>query len=324
MTESGFIEIFVNNDAQTPVYYDNLMVTMSTGYVMEINAYYPSGKILSNFSTNNWLYAPQYNHYKYTAKERQTELGLDWLDYGARMYDPVVGRWWMPDPLAEMRYSLSPYSYCSNNPINRIDPTGMLDDGFTVDSLGHFTRVNNEGGDKYDVIYREDKYSPENAKNYDETGKKDGIKVSKKFLKSETTIKHPEVDSEAKPTGVVKYSHRYEVESDKEASAILEFMGKNTKVEWGNNYLENANGGSLNFLITSHEPGRIIANYDSQRRYVRQGYQVMRYDHTHPSYSSPTPSYADKQSGKATLEHSPNAIFRVLYKSKYYPFVPAK
>jgi len=150
MKEAGFIEIFVNNDAQTPVYYDNMMVTMSTGYVMEINAYYPSGKILSNFSTNNWLYAPQYNHYKYTAKERQTELGLDWLDYGARMYDPVVGRWWVPDPLAERGYHLSPYSFSFNNPVNFIDPDGRWASPY-YDELGKFLGVDEKGfkGDIY-------------------------------------------------------------------------------------------------------------------------------------------------------------------------------
>ena len=124
MKEAGFLDIFVNNDAQTPVYYDNVMVTMVTGTTMEINAYYPSSKILSNFTTNNWMYAPQYNHYKYNAKERQTELGLEWLDYGARMMDPVVGRWWWPDPMAERHYNWSLYAYCYGNPINLIDPFG--------------------------------------------------------------------------------------------------------------------------------------------------------------------------------------------------------
>jgi len=31
------------------------------------------------------------------------------------------------DPLAEKRYSISPYAYCSGNPVNRIDPDGRLD-----------------------------------------------------------------------------------------------------------------------------------------------------------------------------------------------------
>jgi len=66
------------------------------------------------------------NLYLYNAKELQTELELNWLDYGARPYDPT-GRlgWLSPDPLAEAYYNISPYAYCVNNPITHIDPSGL-------------------------------------------------------------------------------------------------------------------------------------------------------------------------------------------------------
>ncbi|WP_437975559.1 SpvB/TcaC N-terminal domain-containing protein [Sorangium sp. So ce295] len=60
--------------------------------------------------------------YRYTGKERDEETGL--YAFGARYYAPWLGRWTSPDP-AGVYDGPNIYMYVGNNPINRVDSTGL-------------------------------------------------------------------------------------------------------------------------------------------------------------------------------------------------------
>lgn len=63
--------------------------------------------------------------YKYNGKEH-IGSGLGWYDYGARWYDPCVGRFSSVDPKAAELASISTFYYAFNNPIHFIDPDGRF------------------------------------------------------------------------------------------------------------------------------------------------------------------------------------------------------
>ncbi len=97
---------------------NNRVVVDEDGKVEEVNDYYPFGGLMASSSDS-------VQPYKYNGKELDRKGGLDWYDYGARQYDAALGRFITIDPLAESSYFVNPYTYCLNNPFNRVDPSGL-------------------------------------------------------------------------------------------------------------------------------------------------------------------------------------------------------
>ena len=150
LTEAGYVTL-----ADSKYHYfvqdhlgNNRVVVDQSGNVEEVNHYYPFGGLLSSSVSN------AVQPYKYNGKELDRKNGLDWYDYGARMYDAALGRWHAVDPMSEKYYSWSPYTYCKNNPVLRIDLDGK--DDYVISRSGRLfneTPIDKRGKGSTDNLY---------------------------------------------------------------------------------------------------------------------------------------------------------------------------
>ena len=120
LTEVGYVSL---TDGKYHYYLkdhqgNNRVVVDEEGTVEEVNDYYAFGGLMSTSSRQS------VQPYKYNGKELDRKGGLDWYDYGARMYDAALGRFMKTDRFSEKYVSLSPYQYGANNPVNNIDVNG--------------------------------------------------------------------------------------------------------------------------------------------------------------------------------------------------------
>jgi RHS repeat-associated protein len=122
---SGYIAIYVDNQSLgKKVWFDDLHIEHYTSEVLEEDHYYPFGLTVGVGQTGQPGLPGQ--PYKYNGKVLEKSFGLEMYDYGARQYDPQIGRWMGVDPLADKFCYESPSVYAGNNPVRNIDVGGMF------------------------------------------------------------------------------------------------------------------------------------------------------------------------------------------------------
>ena len=118
-TTDRFVFYYYNKDHLG----NNREVVDIKGRIHQVTNYYPFG---APYADENAIKGESLQPYKYNGKELDLMHGLNTYDYGARQYDPILARWDRVDPLCEKDYPTSPYVFCGNNPVNRVDKDGRI------------------------------------------------------------------------------------------------------------------------------------------------------------------------------------------------------
>ena len=201
--------------------------------ILEENHYYPFGLAHKGYDSNHKIIGfdgPGANigiipispnvgdpyKYKFGGKEYDDTFDINTYDFGARNYDPALGRWMNIDPLAEQMRRHSPYNYAFDNPIVWTDPDGM----------SPFTNI-------YNLKGRLVKHIPDNK-----TDKKIVLTTSKNQSKVDKAISKGYVVSNFTNDEISKMESIYQNAAIDKTSTEQGFMrgteGKSSKIVTGN------------------------------------------------------------------------------------------
>ena len=219
--------------------------------------------------------------------------------FGARNYSSAITSWLSVDPLADKYPNISPYAYCSWDPINKIDPDGR--DEFEVNwnpeaNKVTIKQIKNENYDQFHIVDADgDRIASSNKYDYRTITKL----RSGKWGKSNLSL--------------------FDVKGDDNAEDLFRFFGSNfteekgTPLEWSRVMVGTSNSGR-NIIGTSMKKDATgVGHY-----ILFNGYTIRGVDHNHPNGTGPSNTDIDN----ALLYNSkfPRAILRVYANGEYFPY----
>jgi RHS repeat-associated protein len=226
--------------------------------VVQETSYYPFGAPIGDLS-----WSPKStNRYLREGKEYISDFDFNKYDYSARYYDPYIVSFLNIDPMAGKYYGISPYAYCSNNPISRIDPDGM--DDYSVNLKGQIELIK-KTKDEMDRLIA---FGKNNKIEYDDDGNMTNafFDVNKGILDNQ------------KKSGETTYMS---IKGNEQAEGMFKFLSENTQVEWG----KLSYGKSSNYISTNNatfDNGIETIAYDNFFS-IGKANLIKSIDHNHPN-----------------------------------------
>lgn len=126
--KNGYVYIYVSNQSNNHVYFDNFKVRVAAGNIIEENHFYAYGLKIATLSSRKLGSSYEgslKNNYLYNGKELFEDADLNWYDYGFRNYDPQIGRFPQLDPLTFEYPFYTPFQYAGCEPIANVDVDGL-------------------------------------------------------------------------------------------------------------------------------------------------------------------------------------------------------
>ncbi len=135
--KNGYAYVYVSNESEEHVYFDNIQVAHKRGRIIEENHYYSYGLKIAAISSKklgNVSEGHLKNQYLFQGDYSEFDEDMNWNEFALRDYDPQTGRFVQIDPYYQFP---SPYTGMGNDPISFKDPSG----GFSLSSITGSTNL---------------------------------------------------------------------------------------------------------------------------------------------------------------------------------------